>query len=408
MASRERVSRVPRRLHNTVTELPSEDDLEGRPSRHHVPLARRSTRGQGANHGSTKCNGLIKRSWGIGQSRGPDCGAFTDGSSELASTIYTPATRRKIDWRFEICHFLKLDENALDDEIIDELQKASAKVEEAERVLQNLKSAALQDPLRYQIVHHVTCSDSYVSVMYMEEPRVIHAGSSRSHLSGSEPVSNMQLYLERNKDVSFLVHRYYTCCKDRYQPMNRFRLDREPDTRLASMLEREHIEIVSVDLESRLASLSDVVFQGIPHPKFQRAEIIEDEDDESDSDDYVNRRNNSRDDLGVSYPYLWFYHRRLDISEAIDHLELEETDWENLNLFCGYIRTRMSDEWATVDKLISNGEITAKYIRYVYVSRLTKDFVQSLTVHRSREKLSSGHPPAVLRPNYRPSPLQTG
>lgn len=307
-----------------------------------------------------------------------------------------------IDWRLEICHFLQLDPTATDKEVFSELQAASTKIEEAQKIKQ--KSRTHQGPLRYQIVYHVFCHTSRVWAVYMKEPWTVHAGPSRSHLRGGQQVSNMQLYLERNKDVIFLVHRDYVCCRERYPPMDQSRPEKELDT----MLDREYIEIVSIDLESKMASLSKVVFQGIPHPRFKHDKSGEKEDAESDSyDDEVQYRGyKPRDDLDVSYPYLWFYHRRPDISEAIDGLE--EIDREHLNVFCGYIRTRMSDEWATVDMLISKGEIIGKYVGYVYVSLLTRIFVQVSYCGRFQERLSSGRPMAMPRLDHKAIWLQTG
>lgn len=381
-----------RRPQGTVSEDSNKDDHE----RTMVQLIRPGTRGQDLARGSSECN--------VHPFRGPVHEPLTY-PSQSASRVYTPATRTKIDWRFEICHFLKLDENALDNEIIDELRKASIKMEEAERVKQ--QSAPYQGPLRCQIVHHVFCATNKKTELYMKEPWTVHTGPSRYHLRGSQQVSNIQLYLERNKDVSFLVHREYTCCVERNERMNQSRPERDRDTRLASMLDGEHIEVVSADLQSQLASLSDV-FQGIPHPEFEADETGEDEDDDSDSfeDEFEYRGDKGKGNVEVSYPYLWFYHRRLDISEATDHLEKINRD--HLDVFCGYIRTRMSDEWAAVDKLISKGEITTQYIGYVYVSLPTKLFILVSYRHRFQERLSSRRPKAVLQPNYRLGWLRTG
>ncbi|KAK7701513.1 hypothetical protein SLS64_010258 [Diaporthe eres] len=170
----------------------------------------------------------------------------------------------------------------------------------------------------------------------------------------------MELYLERNKDVSFLILRDYVCCGEKSHPSTRPRFGKDTD----SMLVQEQIEIVSDKLRSKLASLSNAVLQGIPHPKFGRVEDGEDDigndyDDESESGDSSDGNNS-----GIYYPYLWFYHRRRKIAEAIKYLE--EIHQGHLNVFCGYIQDRMADEWAAVDNLISKREITAEHIRYTY------------------------------------------
>lgn len=289
-----------------------------------------------------------------------------------------------IDWRYEICRFLQLDPNASDKEVFDELQMASAKMKEAERV--KYQSAIHQGLPRYQVIHRVLCEGTQERVMYLEEPWTVHVGRYRSHLRGGQQVSNVELYLERNKDVSFLVLRDYECCaeKSHSHTTTRTRLGKDTDARPVSMLVEEHIDIVSDDLQSRLASLSDVVFQGIPHPNFGRVE--EDEDIDNDyNDEYESSDCSGRDNPDIYYPYLWFYHRRSKISETIERLE--EIDQGHLNLFCEYIQNRMSDEWTAVDKLISKGEITAEYLRYIYVSVMKSLIVLVSYSRRSQERL---------------------
>lgn len=314
--------------------------------------------------------------------------------SHLARTGHTPKTTIMIDWRHEICDFLQLDPTASDKEVFDELQMASAKLKEAERVKN--QSAIQQGPLRCQVIHRVTCANNGERVMYLEEPWTVHVGPYRSHLRGGQQVGNMELYLERNKDVSFLVLRDYVCCAEKSHPSTRSRFGNDTD----SLLVGEQIEIVSEKLRSKLASLSNVVFQGIPHPKFGRVE-----DDEDDmGDEYENESessdNSDSTNSGIYYPYLWFYHRRRKIVEAIKHLE--EIHQEHLKVFCEYIHNRMAGEWDDVDNLILNGEITAEYIKYIYVSLLNRLFAIAADRYRSQETLSSRHPKAAPKPDCRP------
>lgn len=243
---------------------------------------------------------------------------------------------------------------------------ASAKMKEAERAKH--QSTIQQGPPRFQVIHRVFCAGTEERVMYLEQPWTVNAGRGRSHLRGGQQVANMGLYLERNKDVCFLVLREYQCCGEKSNPTHRHRHGKETEIGPASLLVSERIDIVSDDLNYRLARLSDVALQGIPHPAFSRDE--DDEDEIVDGGDYESIDYGSKDNSDVHYPYLWFYHRRPKISEAIDRLE--EIDQEHLNVFCGYIRNRMSDEWAAVDNLISKGEITAEHTRYIYVSLLTR------------------------------------
>lgn len=333
-------------------------------------------------------------------SRFPDREKSTD-PSHWASIAHLPKTTTIIDWRHEICHFLQLDPTSSDKEVFEELQIVSENIKEAELVKH--ESAIPQGLLRYQVIHRVFCADAEERVMYLEQPWTVQAGRYSSHLRGSLQVNNVGLYLERNKEVCFLVLRDYACCRERFRPTTRSRAEKETHIALVS----EHIELVSDELRSKLATLGDVACKGIPHPNFGR--VGDDADDMSrDLDDDYDEcgEYNSRDNSGVLYPYLWFYHRRQKIAEAIE--QLEGIDQEHLNIFCGYIKNRMSDEWAAVDNLISEGKITAEYVRYIYVSLLTRPVVLASDRCRSQERLSSPHPKVAPKPSYRLMWLQTG
>jgi hypothetical protein len=270
-------------------------------------------------------------------------------------------------------------------------------MEEAKQAKQG--STTHLGPPRYEVIHRVNCALNAHNLMYIEQPWVVNTGSF-THLRGGQQVSNMELYLERNTDVIFLVLRDYRCCgPPTPHPADRSRLVKEVEMKPESMLVEECIEIVSDDLRSALANLSTDALRGIPHPKF-----VHDDDDEDDSnndnwDRYKTTSHSSRNSTAVSYPYLWFYHRRFKLSKAIDRLE--EIKQESLSVFCGYIHDRMSDEWTAVDKLISKREITAEYIRYIYVSPLANPLVLVSYRQRFQGKLSSGRPKAARKPKYR-------
>jgi hypothetical protein len=322
--------------------------------------------------------------------------------------MHTPRRTTTIDWRYEICRFLELDPNASEEVVFEELQTAFAKMKEAERVKQN--PVAQQGPVRYQVIHRVSCAGrtdgNAERVMYLEQPWTVHSGSYSPHLRGSQRVTNMELYLERNKDIIFLVLREYVCCGKKPHSINRYRLGREVDARPMSLLVAEYIDIASDDLRSRLAELSDFALQGIPHPIFRRVEDGEDDEGNEYVADDVFSEYDITDNPHVSYPYLWFYHRRQKILEAIDRLYA--IDQEHLNVFCGYIQNRMADEWAAVDNLISKGEINAEHINYIYVSPLIQLVVLFSYYRRFQEKLLCRYQKGAQEPNYRHRWLQIG
>lgn len=260
----------------------------------------------------------------------------------MPATAGYPHITRTIDWRNMICHLLDLPPLSTDNELIDGFQAAQDKLKEAERIRRNPEAS--QVPPRSQVINTIKCASSGETSMYLGEPWAVQTGPHDAHLRGSQHVADIEVYLALHKETILLVHRDYECCGDKPPSVDRSRFRRGLDVDVASMLTREYVSIVSPKLKNALIDLSNEALQDIPHPEF-------------DTDE---------DDLGFSFPYLWYYHRRQQISEA--RLALDETCQEHLNVLQDYISNRMSHEWREVDSLLSNSKIKAQYLVYLYVS----------------------------------------
>ncbi|KAF6803605.1 ATPase [Colletotrichum sojae] len=118
-----------------------------------------------------------------------------------------------IDWRSELCRFLRLSHEPSDEDILEALEKTEEKLRDAER----LKSQFSADPgpSRYQVVYTIGCRLAPAKdheTLYLDTPWPVDSGPYHSHLRGSRAITNLELYLERNQNVSFLVYREYSCC----------------------------------------------------------------------------------------------------------------------------------------------------------------------------------------------------
>lgn len=267
-----------------------------------------------------------------------------------------------IDWRHVIRGFLGLPSECTDEEVIKGLQTTTDKLKEAERF--RLHPEAAREPPRSQVIHTIRCDSSDETAMYLGDPWIVQAGPHDAHLRGSQHVANLELYLVRHKEVNFLVHREYQCCAAQPPSIDRSRPQKGLSVDLAPMITREYLSIVSPQLKYALIELSKNALKGIPHPEF--------EDDE--------------DDLDISYPYLWWYHRRHAISNAT--MALNEAYREHLNVLRDYFTNRMSDEWAEVDDLLSRSKINAQYLIYLYVSSRERNTHNSTDLLRSLGKFS--------------------
>jgi hypothetical protein len=196
-------------------------------------------------------------------------------------------------------------------------------------------------PPRYQVINRVDCLSSDEGLqLYLEEPWVVNSGPLNAHLRGSQEIDNFEVYLERNKDISFIVYRDYQCCsRERVIPRGRF--NRPSLTDASSLLTNESISIILVDLSIALEAIATEALSGIPHPSF---------DLESE----------------LNSPFLWWFHRREEIKNAWN--QLDPMSQEHISTLQDYLVGRLGSEWSTVDSLTAEGKISAQYIEYLFVS----------------------------------------
>ncbi|KAK7697421.1 hypothetical protein SLS64_013559 [Diaporthe eres] len=216
-----------------------------------------------------------------------------------------------VDWRAVICHCLEISPEVSDQD----LSKAMVEVAEKVKEIDSLRAAARkqQGPPRAQIVHRVECHKWRSEQKYfLDQPWVVESGPFDTHLRGSQPINNFELYLERNKEIVFIVYKHY----------------------------EEEISLIAPELKEALVQIADVALEGIPHPDFE-------------------------DSRKILYPYIWYFHRRADIRQEID--ELPPATRLYVDCFRDYIESRMEEEWQNVKMLMREGKISAQYMEYLMV-----------------------------------------
>lgn len=249
---------------------------------------------------------------------------------------------KTIDWRGQLCQFLKIGPESTDETLLESLETASEALEEAHRLLA-IESDPQNHVPKYQTIHRVSCVIDRQTKLYVEEPFVVNSGPQGAHLRGtSEPLNNFDLFLERNKAISFIAYLAYRCC-DGSQPRRRHN-DKEGDPQPSSLLTGESASIISPVLCAALKALTDGALDDLPHPDFS--------------------------DTRISFhsPYLWWFCRRQEIAEAEE--SLSEYHQEHITLFKQYLQDSLGATWSEVDSLLAEGKISAQYINYLFVSNL--------------------------------------
>lgn len=243
-----------------------------------------------------------------------------------------------------MCRLLDVSPHIPDDELLDAMESASNSLREAER----LKYRVLQQqgPPKCEIINKIYCHDTRTENLYLDEPWVVESGRFNAHLRGSHAVPHLELHLERNKEITFIVYRHFECC--RAQPPKDFNyhgrvtsiLDADP----SSFLKAEYISLISEEISDGLREVAEGPLAGIPHPKFNR-----------------------QSDKEIAYPYLWWFHRRDKIKAFTENLS--QPGRKHLSVLQQYIKDRLAMDWSTVDSLLARGRITAEYIQYLFVCR---------------------------------------
>lgn len=267
-------------------------------------------------------------------------------TSESRSPSPPPAKYRPIvtvDWRSELCRFLHLSNQTTDNEIFEALADTERKLMDAERL--KYQYTADPGPPLSQVVYTIDCQLERRSMIYLDEPWPVESGPHHSHLRGSRAVANLELYLERNKNISFLVFREYRCCHRSIRWQSVIDTSQSTASDLSLFFSGEYIDLKSPEARLALETLSELALAGIHHPHF-------DDNDETAK--------------SISYPYLWWFHRRHEI--AVSKTALDPTLQQYIDVLQAYMEDRLQPEWTAVDDLTAKGKITLDLLRYIFVS----------------------------------------
>ncbi|KAE9374916.1 P-loop containing nucleoside triphosphate hydrolase protein [Stipitochalara longipes BDJ] len=292
------------------------------------------------------CGGASSSGHGLNNPEDAVFFAENDGLSDDISSVSSLSQPRQIphfaeiptmiDWRRQLCMFLQVPSESKDTTLLKALQEAAAKLEEAER-LSSVAFESRDHVPRYQVIHRVNCAIQTRVELYPEEPFVVRNGPGSSHIRGIATITNFELYLERNKAISFIAYKDYRCCDPSRLP--RLRFDQYEPVQLSTLLTKESVSIISADFCAALNALAERALVDIPHPTFE----IETE---------------------FSSPYLWWFQSRGKIAQNEQFLDYHQQ--EHISLFEMYLKERLGKVWDEVDALLSTGRIMARYIEYLY------------------------------------------
>ncbi|KAH9211862.1 hypothetical protein DL95DRAFT_411751 [Leptodontidium sp. 2 PMI_412] len=251
-------------------------------------------------------------------------------------------SRPMFDWHGPLCQLLMINEDSSIDE------DAAAKLELAESIEETLmelygdartfasKMASSEQTLATIRARMEMISCTLGSVSGRTRPQL-------AHVVGSKAITNgLDLYLEKNKDVAFLVYRNFECCNNNRPKRDTNRSGKRPAPTPADFFVSENVSIVSDDLRDALSEVCKEALGNIPGPLFVK-------------------------DKYIKAPFFWWYHHRNEIEES--RRKLDGSKQELVSTMYDYIIETLGPQWLTVDSLLAEGGMEAQYIDFLFVRK---------------------------------------
>lgn len=207
-------------------------------------------------------------------------------------------------------------------------------------------------PSRYQIIYRIE-GVSLVQkqngkrewekqyMPFFDHPSWVQGQGSASQLKSNLPLTNFELYLEKNKDISFLVYRDFdNKSAHMVDAPGTDRFKREENTGHPHNA-AETVRLVNKDLIE--------VIKALLGSQQQYAELA--------SEFSVS--------LELPAPYLFIYHSRKGLERFQDNLPVHTK--AQLSLLLAYVMEQYADEYATADSLLARAKISPRLLRYLFM-----------------------------------------
>ena len=207
-----------------------------------------------------------------------------------------------------------------------------------------------QAPLRWQIIYRIKQTqvvhegkfsnvvEKYSS--FFDRPEWVKGQGNTRRLQCNLPLENFDLYLEKNKDITFIVYRNFVI--DELGGLA------QPQTGDVSS---ERVEYLPQHSSETIRPVDQNLIEAIKNLLGFRREYSQILSMFSESNE-------------LAAPYLFIYHERKSLEEFQNSLPLRAN--VQLSLLSKFIAEEYADEYATTDSLLSQEKTSPAYIRYLF------------------------------------------
>ena len=259
-----------------------------------------------------------------------------------------------------------------------DLQKLQEYIELLQAQATHFKSIqSLQAPPRYQILYRIQrgehaqqrSSEQKYEEKYpfFDHPEFVSGQGSASHIRCKLPLTNFDLYLEKNKDISFIVYRNF-------------------DTESARIEAKAGIDDLSRDTATFLPKHISETLRPVNEDLIEATTALLESQQE-----YAELLRDFSASVELPAPYLFIYHSRRSLKKFQDSISPHAQ--AQLSLLLRYVTEQYADEYAAADSLLSRNMISPQHLRYLFkpgellVSRVDGQYMGF--VSRSWPRISS-------------------
>lgn len=188
----------------------------------------------------------------------------------------------------------------------------------------------------YKTLHRVSCLSYQSGPQYSldtDPPFMRERVGTAGHLESANRIENLELYLERNRDASFIVFREYSCCT----------MTPKKSTIGMPGPRSESLVILSESLLRTLNRAKDCsVDWKVLYPEFQLR-------------------------VEMKKPHVWTFLGMEDLEKTMKSLQQEE-DIKHLKLFLSYFRDDKRTQHHHFRELLSRNYTALNFLDYLFVS----------------------------------------
>ena len=205
-------------------------------------------------------------------------------------------------------------------------------------------------PSRWQIIYRIKQTqhvydhkkkkrvEQYLS--FFDHPEWVRGQGNASRLQCNLPLDNFDLYLEKNKDIAFIIYRNFDPDSTDFEA--RPGTDKASSERAAYIPQHSTETIRPVD-QNLIAAINTLLGS-----RQEYAEILRE----------------FASSYEVAAPYLFMYHSRKSLEEVQNSLPLPAK--AQLSLLSTFVTEEYAGEYAAADSLLSQGKVSPELVRYLF------------------------------------------